>query len=95
MADTVFFFIGSVSKTFTALLLQDMVERGKMKLDDPVGKYLPKSVKMPVHGDQEISLLDLATHAAGLPTDPNNTSGKDVREQYETYTVENMYQFFV
>src|SRR5688572_1248252 len=29
--DTIFF-IGSVSKTFTALLLQDMVERGEMKL---------------------------------------------------------------
>src|SRR5690349_5431283 len=29
------FFIGSVSKTFTALLLQDMVERGEMKLEDP------------------------------------------------------------
>src|SRR6266404_9190618 len=40
--DTVFF-IGSVSKTFTTLLLQDMIERGEMKLDDPVAKYLPKS----------------------------------------------------
>src|SRR2546427_9300398 len=38
--DTVFF-IGSVSKTFTALLLQDAVEREEMKLDDPVAKYLP------------------------------------------------------
>src|SRR2546425_9161924 len=41
------FFIGSVSKTFTALLLQDAVERGEMKLDDPVAKYLPTSIKMP------------------------------------------------
>src|SRR6266487_566105 len=31
------FFIGSVTKTFTALLLQYMVQRGEMKLDDPVG----------------------------------------------------------
>src|SRR3954466_11566579 len=30
------FGIGSITKTFTALLLQDMVERGEMKLDDPV-----------------------------------------------------------
>src|SRR5688572_2728526 len=37
--DTVFF-IGSVSKTFTALILQDMVERGEMKPEDPVAKYL-------------------------------------------------------
>src|SRR5689334_5127676 len=41
------FEIGSVTKPFTALLLQDMIERGEMKLDDPVAKYLPRSVRMP------------------------------------------------
>ena len=30
------FDLASVTKTFTALLLQDMVEHGEMKLDDPV-----------------------------------------------------------
>src|SRR6266853_4082251 len=39
--DTVFE-IASMTKTFTALLLVDMVERGQMKLDDPVAKYLPE-----------------------------------------------------
>jgi CubicO group peptidase (beta-lactamase class C family) len=41
------FEIGSVTKTFTALLLEDMVARGKMKLDDPVAKYLPPAVNVP------------------------------------------------
>src|ERR1051326_630051 len=90
--DTVFF-IGSVSKTFTALLLQDAVERGEMKLDDPVAKYLPASVKMPTHGGKEITLLDLATHGAGFPGNPDNMTGATVKEQYETYTVEKMYAF--
>lgn len=40
--DTVFE-IGSITKTFTTLLLQDMIERGEMKLKDPVAKYLPPS----------------------------------------------------
>src|SRR5882724_10531485 len=90
--DTVFF-IGSVSKTFTALLLQDAVERGEMKLDDPVAKYLPTSIKMPAHGGKKITLLDLATHAAGFPGNPDNMTGATVKEQYETYTVEKMYAF--
>ena len=90
--DTVFF-IGSVSKTFTALLLQEAVKRGEMKLDDPVAKYLPASTKMPTHGGKEITLLDLATHAAGLPADPDNMTGATVKEQYETYTVEKIYAF--
>src|SRR6266571_4950782 len=90
--DTVFF-IGSVSKTFTALLLQDAVERGEMKLDDPVAKYLPPSIKMPTRGGKEITLLDLATHAAGFPGNPDNMTGATVKDQYETYTVEKMYAF--
>src|SRR6266516_6587378 len=90
--DTVFF-IGSVSKTFTTLSLQDAVERGEMKLDDPVAKYLPTSITMPAHGGKEITLLDLATHAAGFPGDPDNVTGANGKEQYETYTVEKMYAF--
>jgi D-alanyl-D-alanine-carboxypeptidase/D-alanyl-D-alanine-endopeptidase len=87
------FFIGSVTKTFTALLLLDMVERGELKLDQPVAKYLPSSVKMPNYRGREITLVDLATHTAGLPFNPDNMIGADVREQYESYTVERMYAF--
>src|SRR5256885_10441999 len=86
-------FIGSVSKSFTALLLQEAVERREMKLGDPVAKYLPTSVKMPTHGGKEITLLDLATHAAGFPANPDNLMGATLKEQYETYIVEKMYAF--
>jgi D-alanyl-D-alanine carboxypeptidase len=34
--------IGSVSKQFTAAALLFLVQEGKLKLDDPVGKYLPQ-----------------------------------------------------
>src|SRR6266542_4420672 len=46
------FEIGSVTKTFTTLLLVDMVERGEMKLDDPVAKYPPLNAVQPdpAHG---------------------------------------------
>src|SRR6266550_4093495 len=69
--DTVFE-IGSVTKTFTTLLLQDMVESGEVKLDDPVAKYLPASVKVPASNGQQITLFNLATHTSGLPRDPSN-----------------------
>jgi D-alanyl-D-alanine-carboxypeptidase/D-alanyl-D-alanine-endopeptidase len=87
------FFIGSVTKTFTALLLLDMVDRGKMNLNDPVAMHLPAAVKVPSRGGKEISLLHLATHTAGLPINPDNMTGADEREQYETYTTEKMYAF--
>jgi CubicO group peptidase (beta-lactamase class C family) len=87
------FFIGSVTKTFTALLLLEMAQRGEVQLDDPVGKYLPVGITLPEHGGKPITLLHLATHTAGLPVNPNNMAGRDDREQYETYTAEKMYAF--
>ena len=61
--------IASITKVFTRLLLLDMVQRGEMKLDDPVQKYLPASVQMPTRSGKEITLLHLATHTSGLPRD--------------------------
>ena len=63
------FEIGSITKLFTALLLQDMIERGEMKLDDPVQTYLPAAVKVPTWQGKPITLLHLATHTSGLPRD--------------------------
>lgn len=36
------FEIGSITKVFTTAVLQDMVERGAVQLDDPVAKFLPR-----------------------------------------------------
>src|SRR5215475_10250051 len=63
------FEIGSVTKTFTVLLLEDMVNRGEMKLDDPVENYLPESVKVPSRNGKKIKLLNLAAQDSGLPFD--------------------------
>ena len=35
------FAIGSNTKVFTTILLADMVNKGLVKLDDPIEKYLP------------------------------------------------------
>jgi D-alanyl-D-alanine-carboxypeptidase/D-alanyl-D-alanine-endopeptidase len=90
--DTVFE-IGSITKTFTTLLLQDMVGRGEMKLEDPVTKYLPASVKMPVRNGKDISLLHLATHMSGLPREPDNYEFGVPDNPCAGYTVEKLYAF--
>ena len=63
------FEIGSVTKVFTSLLLADMTVKGEVALDDPVQKYLPPDVKVPERDGQAVRLLDLSTHASGLPRD--------------------------
>jgi len=90
--DTVFE-IGSATKVFTALLLADAVERGEMKLDDPISKYLPPAVKVPTRNGRQITLLDLATHTSGLPRLPDNFTPGDVNNPYADYTVAQMYAF--
>lgn len=65
-AETVFE-IGSLTKVFTALLLADMVERGEVSLEDPIGDFLPPEVQVPNGAKGDIRLFDLATHTSGLP----------------------------
>ena len=87
------FEIGSVTKTFTVLLLEDMVNRGEMKLEDPVENYLPKSVKVPSRGGKKITLLNLAAQDSGLPFDGTNMIEKDPRNIFADYTADNLYTF--
>ena len=70
VSENTLFNIGSITKTFTTLLLADMVKQGIVNLSDPIEKYLPASVKVPQFNGQKITIEDLATHASGLPEWP-------------------------
>lgn len=83
--------IGSVTKTFTGLLLADAVVQGRVKLDQPVADLLPPGVRMPQHGDEPIRLKHLATHAAGLPRLPSNLSPSDPSDPYADYDKDDLY----
>src|SRR6516162_5864207 len=37
------FEIGSISKVFTATVLAELVQEGRVKLEDPIDKFLPKT----------------------------------------------------
>ncbi|HEX3798790.1 MAG TPA: serine hydrolase [Verrucomicrobiae bacterium] len=87
------FEMGSVTKTFTALLLQDMIDRGEMKLDDPVAKYLPASVTLPTYNGKALTLFDLATQTSGFPHDPDNYDPKLADHPFADYSVERMYEY--
>ncbi|MGW5865112.1 serine hydrolase domain-containing protein [Streptomyces sp. NPDC055239] len=60
---------GSLTKTFTALLLAEMAARGEVALDDPISRFLPRG-SAPHLQDGRITLLHLATHTSGLPRLP-------------------------
>ncbi|WP_078901227.1 serine hydrolase domain-containing protein [Actinacidiphila yeochonensis] len=63
--------LGSLTKTFTVLLLADLADRGVLGLDDPLTAHLPG---LPVRYDatRRITLRHLATHTSGLPRVPRD-----------------------
>jgi CubicO group peptidase (beta-lactamase class C family) len=81
--------LGSITKQFTAMLIMQLVEQGKLKLDVPISTYLPDYSKK--NGDV-ITIHHLLTHSSGIP---NMTSFpgfvKDVmRNSYSPVQLVNM-----
>ena len=64
--------IGSITKTFTVMLLLQLVDKGLVSLDDPIGKYVPG---LP-NGDTA-TLRMLATMTSGIPSYTFNTAFQD------------------
>ena len=91
-ADTLFE-IGSITKTFSGLLLADLVEAKLVRLDEPVQKLLPDSVKVRKRGDAEITLLNLTTHTSGLPRMPGNWKPAKPADPYADYTEKLLFEF--
>jgi len=90
-ADSIFE-IGSITKTFTGLVLAQMVEQDKVKLDDPVRELLPSGTVAKPAG-AEITLVDLATQHSGLPRMPADFNPADNANPYADYHAANMYAF--
>jgi len=84
--------IGSITKTFTALLLAQMAAQGKVRLDEPVRELLPPGTALKPAGN-EITLLDLATQHSGLPAMPSNFMPADLEDPYADYHVPNLYAY--
>lgn len=84
------FQIGSITKTFTGLHLAIAEELGLAGRNDPLARHLPKDWSVPGAGDRPIRLVDLATHASGLPALPPNLQARpdfDPRNPYAGYTM--------
>lgn len=80
------FEIGSVSKTLTATLLADLIERGEARLDDPLVDYLPEGTAVPEFEGAPILLRHIVTHTSGLPPLPPGGLVSDMADPYAKLT---------
>lgn len=62
------FDLASVTKLFTATAVMQLWDEGKIDLDAPVAKYLPK---FGVNGKDAVTVRELLTHTSGLGPDPS------------------------
>jgi CubicO group peptidase (beta-lactamase class C family) len=64
--------IGSITKQFTALALLQAVQDGRMRLTDPLEKYVPevRRMKDARAGTPPVTLLQVATMTAGIGREP-------------------------
>jgi CubicO group peptidase (beta-lactamase class C family) len=61
------FILGSISKSFTALAIMQLVESGQIELDTPVRKYLPWFQVADPEASKRITVRHLLNQTSGLP----------------------------
>lgn len=65
LTDDILYGVGSISKTYTAVLMMNLVEEGKVKLDEPVTTYLPEFTMADARY-KDITVRMLLNHSSGL-----------------------------
>ena len=74
---------GSITKTFTGVLLAQMALARELRLDEPVEAAIGQRLRD--DKGSPITWTDLATHRSGLPRLPANLSPRDPRDPYANY----------
>jgi CubicO group peptidase (beta-lactamase class C family) len=69
--------IGSVTKTFTGILLADAVLQGKIKLNDDIRTYLDGNFPNLQYEGHPIKVVDLSNHTSGLPSQPKLSNSNE------------------
>ncbi len=72
--DNTVFIIGSVSKSFTALAVMQLVESGRVALDAQISQFLPDFVNTPI---AKVTIRQLLSHTSGLSLVQGNLSQND------------------
>lgn len=87
---TTLFNIGSITKVFTATAIMLLVDEGKVKLDDPVTKYLPDFI-MADQRYKDITVRMTLNHSSGLPgTTGQNNFGFKYNNNFFKQTLESL-----
>ena len=88
--------IGSVTKTFTSIILAHAINEGKIKADDDIRKYIPGEYPNLQYKGNAIKIVNLANHTSRLPRIPANLDQQpqySAQDPYKNYSKEMMYGY--
>jgi CubicO group peptidase (beta-lactamase class C family) len=103
-ADTLYR-VGSISKLFTDTAAMQLVEQGRLDIDQPLKKYIPDfSIKSRFSDKTEITPRQLMTHHSGLPCDrlkgfmtstpaPFTELVNEIRDDYTAYPPNQVFSY--
>lgn len=77
--------IGSISKTFTVVILAHAVNQGRIKLNDDIRRYLSGNYQNLQFEGTPIRIIDLCNHTSGLPGLPENFEDHKDYEEHNPY----------
>ncbi len=87
------FEIGSITKTFTAFVLESVLKEQNISDSSSIINYLPDSVKAN-KALEKISFLSLLNHTSGLPRLPENMDlYSNAMSPYDDYTAEDLFGY--
>ncbi|MGG0649800.1 serine hydrolase domain-containing protein [Bacillus mycoides] len=81
------FRIGSVTKTFTATTVLQLVGENRVQLDDPIEKWLPGLIQGNGYDGNQITIRQLLNHTSGI-AEYLKSKDADIMNSRKTYTAE-------
>jgi D-alanyl-D-alanine-carboxypeptidase/D-alanyl-D-alanine-endopeptidase len=85
--------IGSITKSFTGLLMQILMAEHGISGDTPVTDLLKNDKALPTLNDKSITINHLLSHTSSLPRLPGNMSPASMDDPYKEYTIDQLYRY--
>lgn len=83
---------GSISKAFTSLAVAELAREGKLRIDEPVRRFLPAKLAFASPELKNVTFAELASHTSGMPHESYN---KELLWGLITYLIDgdNLYRY--
>lgn len=86
--------IGSITKTFTALLMMDYLKSNNLSINTSIKNLLPSEIPLLQHNGNPIKIKHLLNHTSGLPRLPDDfETGMDPNNPYKHYDSTKVYNY--